>query len=460
VGDFANYVLSVGPWVVGAVALGVFLWALLLISATSATGVVILLGAIYVLENAPFTRLGVNLGLWIYPDDLFGMLASGGLAFRLLVLRLWNRIPAVWWAFGVVQVAVFLWGVPQYRTAAAVEFRPTFYVWVGAALLSTFGYRAVSGRRYAALLIGLALALCAIACYRWGMASIDPEFERELLISVADTGIWYRVITSGCAFVIALAMLACIHYAASNERAPFHFLLAVVFAGFVLVLQHRSVWLASFAGATVLVYAHSQKGGAFVRRLSAALVVITAAAAVGASSFGNLSESVQTQAQRAVDLNEGTSGARVEGWEILLREWATSGSPVTYLAGRPNGSGFTRYQGKYGENKIEFMPHNYYVVLLLRGGLIQIAVVGWLLVSARRTLLRRMRDRSDGFAPALAAMFVALVVYWITYSIETPQLLVIGPVLAAMASDRVRRDTAQATDIVAEFPEPAANFRT
>jgi O-antigen ligase len=132
----------------------------------------------------------------------------------------------------------------------------------------------------------------------------------------------------------------------------------------------------------------------------------------------------------------------VVGWQALLKMWVESGSAVTYLVGKPFGSGYNRYASETSGQVIGFMPHNLYVQLLYRGGLLGLGAFLWAVGQGVRTCWSRLRRRDDGMAPLLFAMLVAQLVYYVPYGIDYAQMLTFGLLLGMVASEKKTLKTA------------------
>lgn len=401
-----------------------------------------LMTVIFLIETASLTPLALKLGIWIYLPDFLILLLLPGFCYRLLALRKFDSIPLAWWILGLVQMTSFAWGLASYGTGAGVDFRPHFYVWLGAAYLATFDYDEAWARRFLKYFLIIGVGVCAIAYYRWIMGELDYELHRELM-SFDATGVGFqRVVAAGPMFITACAMLAAAYLAMMNRSRPLLWVLVPLFGITILAMQHRSVWMAAFAGTIALVWALGRiRSGVGSKFLSMALLGgVLLVVIVASGKFGGAVESVQEQAMRATSTTSGTFVGRVAGWQSLLSTWAGSRSPATYLIGKPFGSGYERYEGSaLGGKKVGYMPHNYYVHLLYRGGLISLFAYLWMIGQGLKVLISNIQNKRDSFAPLLFAMLVAQLVYYIPYAIDYAQMILIGLVLGAISRERRSR---------------------
>lgn len=148
----------------------------------------------------------------------------------------------------------------------------------------------------------------------------------------------------------------------------------------ILISQQRSVWLATLATLGVLLCSQ------FTRKLS--LVFISCLAflllVISQTSFG---QSTLSKALSESFTDNATLVARTGSWEQYLSSMSNA-SPIDYLIGRPFGSGWGRYDG-LSNLWVEFNPHNWYLIALLRTG-----VVG-LVVTVLFIILRTISKTSD-----------------------------------------------------------------
>lgn len=441
------YFFQALPFVV-AMGLALALIALVVAALNNPTVALVLLVGVFLFETSLLGGAAINLGIWFYAADLLAVVLTPALAYRVLVLRRGGDIHPAWWLLGGVQLALFVWGLAKFGTGAGVDFRLHYYIWTGAAYLATFEFDEAQVRRVLRALWWVGLGICAIAWYRWIGAELDPEFERQLR-RIDTTGVAFlRVIGSAPTLMLALASLVSLYLAMTRQGGPGHWLWAMLFAVTVLALQHRSVWVAALlATIFLLVLLRRGRSDAGVKMLLLGLGVATLLGLLVASGrFQDATASIQDQAARGVNLREGTFAGRVSGWQSLLKDWLNSGSPVTYLVGKPFGGGYQRYSAEVGGQAINYSPHNYYVFLLYRGGVLGLAAFVWIYALAVRAAWRRWRESGDAHLALWLAMACALLLYYIPYAVSYPQMLVVGPLLWLAGERRASGKPARLAD--------------
>ena len=373
----------------------------------------------------------VKIGILVYPADAASMLLLLALAYRTVVLGKANCIPLAWWLLGAIQVALFVWGLALYGTAAGVGYRTHFYVWIGAAYLATFDYGDRKWRTFIRLIEFLAAILAVIVIYRWVRGSFDPLYQAQL-DELVTTGIRLRVIGSGAALMIGIAFLASVHAIVTDRANGIRWLSSLVFGLLVVLLQHRSVWVASISGLLVMAVLEARRHRAAAMRFMLLAFAITAVVSFGTLASRSTTTSVESQAESAFGSGGTFMGFRVPGWLALSKEWVSSGSPITYLIGKPYGSGFKRYIYGFRSKPVEVAPHDQYIHLLFRGGLIGLACFLWVIgVAMRHLWISQKLDRSDAYSTLIFSIIVALLLYFIPYGIGYEQIAVIALILLA-----------------------------
>jgi hypothetical protein len=209
-----------------------------------------------------------------------------------------------------------------------------------------------------------------------------------------------RPLVSGQALMILLCGMVCIW---SWRRLRHNSLLisAVTFFAVVTISQQRSVWAVGMVS-LVVVFVAARSGTKTLVALFGAVTVWVVAVMVATQSMPQ----VLTQLTAAAE-DSGTYDARLRSWTNLIGSSVLKG-PLSIIFGQPMGGGFGRFEGV--GRWVEFAPHNWYVTIYLRTG-----VVGLLLLVAFLVLVfvRILSHRSN---MAGIAMVIAITVYGWSYS--------------------------------------------
>lgn len=351
----------------------------------------------------------IPLGIRVSTTDLATLVLLGGLAGRLFMLGMpiQRGLFLGWLAFGALMLASGAAGLIKFGTPAGVELRENFYFWVAGLYFASFRYTADDLQRLRRVMVVAAWGVIAVAIYRW--IGLEAGFVSRATFLVAGASSEFRAV--GAHPTLLVALVGVFYFARWMETTRGRDgLLAAWFLGFVVVFQHRSVWLALIAMLLSLLWLRRERLPRVLPWLVAGNLVfgglIAGALALGYLDplAGALERSVTSVADKS-----GTHTARIGGWVELLGDWMHYPIHQVFL-GKPYGSGFARYV----EGQLDtFSPHNFYVELLLRVGLagllIWLGVVIALLWAAARQHLAHAGKAGSAFA--LAAMLGWLVFY-------------------------------------------------
>jgi hypothetical protein len=392
-------------------------------------GVAVVLG-VFCLETWLVSLPAIRIGLNIYPQDLVfvGLAAVGGV--RMLVGT--NPRPAAfaWFFFGVMLVVSFVLGVVKYHTEAGVDLRPTFYFWATALYIGSFRIGMAEANRIMKMSLVVGVVVLLIVFYRW---TSDALHLGSVVYNQIGAGKPLRVLTAGQAYFLAALTIMLAWSAATgriSKRASWLFL---PFALTVLLLQHRSVWVATIIGLGVLYLGEPRLRGRFVRMsaiggvVGTLLLIPLIAIGVMDPIFTALDESVQETM-----LSHGSTLTwRMESNHELFGQWV-NGGVREYLIGKPFGSGYERFLSDLG-HVTNYSPHNFYIQMLLRVGLIGLmAALAAYLYATRRLWVGRLQEATTGFAGylPLAAVLVSSLVFFYPYGAHFVQGLFLGLALA------------------------------
>ncbi|WP_156158987.1 O-antigen ligase family protein [Demequina gelatinilytica] len=354
-------------------------------------------------ESPQAPRVAGVLGFTIYLDDVIVLVLAGALAVAATRGRLVPR------SFHVATALLLLAFVGSFLAGAVggdlgtVVVEARGFVAVPIALLWAASIRYQDGkalgwlmRRYATWVV---VGLIVIAIYhgaRYGLGGADA-----LLISdsgeVVQTG---RILTSGQALILGISALALLT-PGDVPSSRWTRVVACLGLATLVLSQQRTATVAIVAGLVVIFVRLGAKQRA-TAIASASVGALTLAIAYAAGSLGSLPEQLVQSAT-----SSGTYEGRTASWSALVSDAFSRGASVV-MFGRPFGSGFGRFEGN--GRWVEFSPHNWYVSVFLRAGLIGLILLFWLLVAALRLALRA------GVAPWLPGAWVAVTVFGWAYS--------------------------------------------
>ena len=374
----------------------------------------------------PSFQLGIN----TQPTDIVFVVLAVIAILRVLFARDVPPKSIYWILFGVTLAGSFVVGLAKFGTTAGVEFRSTFYFWFGVAYFATFP---MDDKRLASVawwIMAGGVAMLSITVFRWIADAVDWDIN-VMWRGVGDF-VPFRVMRSSEAFLMAEALIVSAFFIA-RDRSRVHWIWVPFYLATIIVLQHRSVWLAMVAGMiSIYVVMPALTRRRLTLPFAGGLALVFAAAVVllALGKLGGVTESVESQAEAATSLDKGTTGSRIYSWGQLIGDL----SPVSAVVGKPYGSGFVRFDSDTAEGKVEWAPHNHYVQTLLREGIIGLALfVLTYAVTMRRLLFIDDFDRSKLPARLLFSILVMAVVMYVPYGPTYDHAIPLGIALSMTA---------------------------
>ena len=376
--------------------------------------------------EASHLPLSINYGMSIYPEDmLFAILALACLI-RLSLFASVRAVPLTWWVIGAVQLLLFVWGNRTFGSSAGVDYRIHFYLWVSVCYFCSAQWTEPMVKRVLNGWIACASMLCMLATFRWTYSAIDPVYAEEIM-RFDTTGIRFRVLSSTSSLVIAVGFLILLFRMLSARLPLLQRVLLPVFLLVVVVLQHRSVWVSLFVGAICVLWTRQKQQGSLRAGLAIGLLMLPVAVMFAIPDEGDgVVSSIKGAAGSAISTKEGTMVARVGNWQALLANWSSSKDVVTYLVGRPYGSGFNPQESEDGQTVIDMVPHNHFVHILYRGGLIALSCTLALFYQLWTAAVKEARSGRKYWAPFLVGVFGACFAYFIPYFATYASGILIG----------------------------------
>jgi O-antigen ligase len=415
-------------------------------------GLVIVL-ATFFMEVVYVEYPGFWVGLYIYPSDLVFAFLAVTAVLRLLFAHNFPGRSASWLLFGALIAASFVVGLMQFGKASGTDFRNYFYVWVCALYFMSFPIDAAQTKSILRTWLAFAGLLLALACLR-GFA----EFAG---MPIADS--WrgtgsaaaFRVLPAGAALYLLDTLVILTYVITSRSANRWMWAAVPVLLVAVLVLQHRSVWIAAAAAiATLYLVFPGQVRLRLARPLAAGalIVAVVGGGLIGYGKLDTLTYRVTESAAKVTD-EKGTAGGRIYGWQQLLMQL----EPEEYVTGKPFGSGYERYDFPDVRWKATYDPHNFYLQTLLRTGIPGLALLlGVYLITLRRLLRGKGGPTLPDFPPRLIfVLLVAQMAITVAYRLPYEQAIWIG-IAISMAASLARASRAEVAGVAAAPPRAEA----
>jgi hypothetical protein len=387
----------------------------------------------FVLDTVNLSQPLLRIGLTIFPPDL-PMILLGAVAGLRWMLR--SDIPrrhAVWVFFVLLFFVDLGIGIARHGTTAGVQARPDYYAIAAATYAMSFPVGVTQVRKVIRTITALSVAMLLLSSYRW-IVYYTP------ITSLLPPGGVYnndgpsRVIGSNFALVIAQALVLGLFFAGRGQGSTVARWLSPLLLAGTLVLQHRSVWLATIVGVLMsILLARTQRAPLWQQLVLATLVATTAAAPLLMNQ--SVTEQVETSAQRAL-AGQDTVYARVSNWRSTLQQWRDDG-PRAILIGRELGSDTARFiDTESGQQlRIKFGIHNQYITVLTQTGVLGLAAMIWIYGYVLLGLWRLCHrgDENSSFSAVLLVLVGMQLIYYIAYGVDFVQHLVFGLALAWVA---------------------------
>ena len=460
--DSMQAILNSGAIAVGAVvvatAVAGFVWLLMRSTSWKTVPIACLLIG-FCLESIFVKQPYLQLGLQIYPNDVISlfvlMSVIGGFFHRPLPV---HESPfLLWLAFGATVILSFIIGLGEYGRYAGTEVRPFFYLWVAGLYGCTADFDESELRRIGRWCVWTAYALIGISIYFW--LAVQAGFVDRKALFGDEEGTVFRPVGSHAVFFVATVAL--VHTIAwlrgtGTRRSGWH---AAVLLAFVTILQHRSVWIAALAGLLCVLILERRYLPKRFPLLLGFVLIMTLLTSI-AAWFGYLDDLASRMVQSTLSMTDrqGTFAARVDGWVRLLESW-TDASTQVLVFGFPFGRGYTRM---YNGQLIEFAPHNFYLDLVLRVGIVGMVLF---LVPTIVAIVQSFRSKYSSefeylMTRGLAVGLTASLVYCVAY----PSYYILGAATGVALAQIIRQRRLQVEErqarLRASLQPPRVGART
>jgi len=332
------------------------------------------------------------------------------------------------------------------------------------------------GREDYPLLLILTLSLVAFGNFLLGVKTFDiqssaNEFRSYLYYVVFllyaalvkfDTKSWNKIERMWVAGACYIFVMACIGYATSgfatsdrpvssgrtlfilqagviavfawiNGRRISAFMWPVLFGflPFILILQHRSVWIVTIASIISFYFLLPRfrgilfKTGVMAFVLTAIVVMVAYDTPVADELRASYKEAVRTDTTKKTS----TFVWRIMGWQDFLTGEQMD-APNKVLFGNPFGTGFEREMVTSNGSviTIDVQPHNFYIQTLLRAGAVGVVCLILLNLYVLRQLLAQYRqsDKISNTMVCLGVLNLGMMVYYLVYGSTYTEGILLG----------------------------------
>jgi hypothetical protein len=334
---------------------------------------------------------------------------------RLLRMRRLHTYQRWLILFMVILFLSLVRGVIAFGIQTSVNDFRLIEFWVAAALyFATVRPSPMVYNRIAKIWVWMTVPLMVIVVARWlpVFTGIDLGVPRERF--GADAAI--RVLDGPYTFFLAQGFILTLPFWRQDQRSQPIRILGILLLLIVVLLDRRTAWVALLAGIITLMFHDRRLGRRTIWAVGIILGVVTAAY----STVQIAATSGEPIAQAAS--NTGSVTWRVEGWAVLLSQWARS--PLNWFTGEPFGTSLLR---RIEGSEVVGSPHNFYIEILLRAGalglLALLALTVGLLVATWR---RSIEDAGVFGSGVLAALLMMQLIWFITWTPGIEQGILTG----------------------------------
>lgn len=395
------------------------------------------IAATFVVDALAMGMGGFHLGMNLFYADL-GLIPIAGIALlRLFMAKDFPLRHRAWLVFCLLVMVGLALGLVKYGSAAGVQVRPYFY-FIATGL---YGMSFVMDERRLRftfnVLSTVAMLLLMLTVYRW-MVYYTPIPSLLPLGGTYNVDGPIRVIKSNEALVLAEVLVCGLFFAAAGRGMRLAQIFSPILLGFVIALQHRSVWLAFLVAILVrfLIVRSKSASSAGQLLLLLGIAVITVLPMVASNKLSVVTQQVESSTQRALQ-GADTTGERFNNWKAVIQQWY-QGGPRSIGIGMGFGADASRYvenAGSIGVHKATYFAHNMYVQTLYNTGLLGLAALLATFAFATGGLYRLNRTSEAGVGGQVLLVLLAMqVVYYVPYGADYLQSLLLGMAVSFVAT--------------------------
>lgn len=401
--------------------------------------------------------MGVKLALWLFlvdtfvplpalplgitifaPDMLYLFLAMVGIL-RLFQIKEYRLTHWLWLILGTVMLGLFVVGTLKFKTMAGVEFRQVFAFWAGAMYLMTFQLDRKQVDDIFRAWVLVAAVMVPLVCFRW----VAMALGLSMVSQWNEGGSSLRVVTASQALFLAQAFII-VYYARLRNIGPkwWTWIMPTFFCC-VVVLQHRSVWVVTLVS-VVLVYVLMPESRKLIAKqllVGALLGIVLLGPLFASGKLDVVSDSLEHSVEETGS-KKSTLLWRLQSTDALLGGWV-NGGPLEILFGKPFGSGYERALEVQDNAKINVNPHNFFVLIILRGGGIGfLSLVAVYLISIRKFGEQGVFAGEIVETKLIALLLIGQLLYYMTYQPHEIEFVFVGLALTLGASMSNRKTAA------------------
>lgn len=330
-------------------------------------------------------------------------------------------------------------GISDFGLQTAINSaRPTFYFLAALAFAATVPGGWDKGVWKVVVATGIALAALAVPFWlSRGLGSAE-----SMVLHNGELVTARPLVAAGALVIVQAAILAIAIRWPPRGWAPYA---AVACAGAVLLLQHRTVWVAGIAAAIAAFFGWAHRAGRSGDRLVlAALGVALLLLPLAGWAFSRSEPLVRSA--KEVTYGKSTFTWRETGWRELLE---AHHSPSALAIGEPSGTSYSR---RIYRTQVDASAHDGYLETYLRVGIPGLLILLWL--GAMLWLRRGRISASTGLdTQTIGLLLLTQALFSVTFCLDAIQGIVAGALVAGLAAATERAHPTAGLRPIAIAPE-------
>lgn len=372
--------------------------------------------------------LKLESGITLQPPDFLSVLAAMAATFRYFSMPKIETLRWHWIIFAAVTGIAFIHGAFSFGAfASAIAFRQFFYIGTIMLYFMSFDYPADDQRKIFSIVLLMSAALALYAVLAWIHPDLlSAEWRRMILVSVFDE---YRVLPAVGAMFIGFGFLLSLGAWSNAAAPPITRLLSPFLLLIVVLLYHRSVWVATGLGIAAVLALSRERIRLYLMAMSLGVGLLAVVWTVLAGVQSDVISSSMNAAVQEVAQDDSSLAWRMIGWKALTSRALDQGW-LTVLFGAGFGIDFDR---RIGWALVTVSPHNAFLEVFLTCGAVGLALY-ILPLFGTITRLRGLAGHDGSVdAPLLVSIIAALAAYSMAYGLHYDVSMLLG-VLAAIAA--------------------------
>jgi len=362
-----------------------------------------------------------NVGpLFISSVDGVSMVLTASVGLRWVMKKSWIdlRSPTarLFLLFVVWMVLNILRGLSAYAESAVGEARPYIYFVVVALYVATYPLSRSQFINIARMWVVIGTILVATALLRWGGILPKPIGDVEMIVISASD--WLQVRSLNAEETLFLLLMFFGLAILWIDRTPRQGIQSMLVKGgalflflLVVMMRHRSVWLAALTGGAVLLFYFRSRVSRLVwAGLFISLAIFTTLYLWQPGVLTSIKKTLYDSASMAWKFQGTTAEWRLKGWIDLLQHMSLQ----DYLFGKGYGAYFAR-ETSFGSVAWNISPHSFYVRSLSRLGIVGLLMFLAFDISLLIRLARIPKSTSDKLYQNMAVILLVGIISCHTY---------------------------------------------